>query len=119
MHRANVITVHSPEMREILLSKFGRELKSKVCYTLFPMHASFKLLEKNHLASMIPIEISSKIKNDTILITLGHNAHPMIQHIESLMQIIKIKSSLLKKCLIIIPWSYKNTGSDYYNRVLR
>ena len=82
--RASIITVRSTEMKEILLAKFGRELAPKVRIAKFGSPL-IPIIRKSDLASLRrEFRDEFQLKDDQLLVCLGHNGFRQNQHIEAL-----------------------------------
>jgi hypothetical protein len=122
VERANLITTHSIEMREIILSKFGRHLRNKIMYTKFPPH--------DYLYKLILVEYDRKkeikapfgenfgLDPTKKWIVIGHNGSPFNNHLEIISELSDLPSSIKEDSLFIIPIAYKDPDSGDYVKKL-
>jgi hypothetical protein len=105
LERADVITVQSPELREVLLAKFGRHLKTKVQALKFS--AERKLYDE--IDSLTPERIEHgaaalRLRNDRVNIIVGHNASPFNQHLAIVQALAKMKYK--DRVYLTFPFAY-------------
>ncbi|MGX7668077.1 hypothetical protein [Flavobacterium pedocola] len=87
LRKATVITCQSLEMREILLSKFGRELLDKVVVITFPIDQKvFDGIDSKPMNSeaLEAFKKDFQYGNDKINVQIGHNANPQNNHLSIL-----------------------------------
>jgi len=115
--RADLITLQSLEMREILLAKFGRHLKPKVRLTLFGNDDAFfntiDQVDNDEDISFFKEQLN--LSHDKKLILVGHNANAFNNHLAILEQISKLKNK--EKIIIILPFTYGNNNPEYAAKV--
>jgi 4-alpha-L-fucosyltransferase glycosyl transferase group 56 len=105
----------TPELADAFLSKFGRELESKVRLVSY----GSKLVdvidrfrpERDTFLRGIGID-SAKIS-----IVVGHNASPSNQHEAVLREIAKLQEALRSQIAIVIPMTYTGTSSSYVDSI--
>jgi hypothetical protein len=113
--RASLVTMATPELADAFLSKFGRELESKVRLVSY----GSKLVdvidrfrpERDTFLRGIGID-SAKIS-----IVVGHNASPSNQHEAVLREIAKLQEALRSQIAIVIPMTYTGTSSSYVDSI--
>jgi hypothetical protein len=105
--RANVITIQSAELREMLLTKFGRELSPKVRVNPFLLEEKiFKDLEAIS-TPQDPARLKAiGLDPDKVNIAVGHNAHEENQHIRVAAELAKLSPDLQSKINVIFPLTY-------------
>ena len=122
VERANLITTHSIEMREIILSKFGRHLKDKIMYTKFPPHDYlYKLIRSEYdRKNQIKSSFGEKFGLDSTKkwIVIGHNGSPFNNHLEIVSQLSALTMEEKRKYLFIIPIAYKEPETGEYVKSL-
>ncbi len=96
LERASVITLQSQEMREILLSKFGRYLNSKTKVMKF-------ILTKKIFTE---IDNVGEIAASEYLISVGHNANPFNNHLEIVKCLKKLPDSIKEKIKLVFVFGY-------------
>ena len=109
LERATIITLHSDEMKSILLKKFGSHLEPKVRLTLF------SLTEK--LFDCIDVESKKEVNafkyNDKPNITIGHNGSKFNNQEAVLASFEKVKPLKEWPFNFILPFSYCPDGAQY------
>lgn len=119
--RSNAITVASVEMREILLSKFGRDLKSKVRITPFGQSDDCVLL-LNARERLFNLGISLLNENGInwrdykYVLKIGYSGFESQNHIQLIQELSTLPSEMKSGTLLIVPMTYGAT-SEYSNRV--
>lgn len=124
LQRADAITLVSPELEQILLSKFGRNLESKVTQALFGQTQDivdrirsdfiFYRAKGNSLLE------NYKLNADDYeyIVKVGYSAFESQNHIPILDQMGRLDPYLRQKTLFIIPMAYGDTSVDYINQVI-
>lgn len=120
LERAHKITTHSIELKEQILTKFGRELEEKVIITKFPPEEKlYRLIDKllpdiNFLKPIFNAKLNiPEYKN---LIVIGHNGSKENNHIKILNQLANISDSLKEKCYFLLPFTYKKSKDGRYEK---
>jgi glycosyltransferase involved in cell wall biosynthesis len=112
--RADVITVQSVEMREILLSKFGRELFPKIHCVPFPVNEQFyHLLDqtRNQPEHVEAVRRSLEAPKGRLLITIGHNGNPANNHLAIIEALTNLPMSVKSTALWVLPMAYQKDQS--------
>jgi hypothetical protein len=112
--RADVITVQSVEMREILLSKFGRELFPKIHCVPFPVNEQFyHLLDqtRNQPEHVEAVRRSLEAPKGRLLITIGHNGNPANNHLAIIEALTNLPTSVKSTALWVLPMAYQKDQS--------
>jgi len=109
--RANVITVTSMEIREILLSKFGRHLAPRIRLALLGV----SLLDEidrcgNSRAGFLE---SWGISPDRVTICVGNNASPGNQHLEAIARLSDLPERHRSRVTLLVPLSYRPANRAY------
>ncbi len=118
LERADVITIHSVEMREVLLSKFGRHLIDKIRIALFPCYKS--LFDKiNSINEVKFFKQKYKIENNKIILTIGHNAKKENNHLLIINEIAKIDNKLKQNLICLFPITYSFKENDNYREEIQ
>lgn len=115
LNRCDRITIQTNELKESLLSKFGRSLNKKVdlvkfppdqeVYSLITEFTSDRLSTRKTFAEVYNLDIGKK------WLVLGHNGHKANQHIGILDALSRL-DSLTDDFELIIPFGYG--GNDRY-----
>lgn len=115
--RANIITLQSIEMREIILAKYGRHLKPKIRITLFGTDNEFfdNIDLYDNLADIQKFKNELGIAFHKKLITIGHNANPFNNHLTILNHVKHIKQK--ENTVVLLPFTYGCEDFNYINQV--
>jgi hypothetical protein len=109
--RANVITVTSLEIREILLSKFGRHLAPKIRLALLGVPL---LDEIDRCGSSRDGFLESwGISPDRVTICIGNNASPGNQHLEVIARLRDLPERHRSRVTLLVPLSYRPANGAY------
>lgn len=113
--RASLVTMATPELADSFLSKFGRNLQSKVRLVsygseLVDLIERFRG-EREGFLRVIGVDPAK------ISIVVGHNASPGNQHEAVLRQIAKLPESLRTRIAIVIPMTYTGTSPSYVDSI--
>ncbi|CAM3585864.1 hypothetical protein FSS13T_22800 [Flavobacterium saliperosum S13] len=85
LHRADVITCQSTEMREIILSKFGRTLYDKIQINNFPIDESvFNGIDTFLISdeSVVNFKKDYGFSSTKLNVAIGHNGNPQNNHLK-------------------------------------
>lgn len=116
--RADLITLHSVEMREVLLAKFGRHLMPKVRLTLFGQYdAIYETIDRVGDEEVARFRTKHDVDEGKLLVCLGHSAVPRAQHIDMLKAVARLDASLLERITVLLPMTYQK--EDGYIRQVR
>jgi glycosyltransferase involved in cell wall biosynthesis len=112
LERADAITLHSPEMREILLSKFGRHLQPKVHYTRFSLYESFyqridQIRQDSGPAKTLRQELG--VPDDRWLVVVGHNGNPSNNHLKIIAALVGMTAADKAPAVWVFPMSYTSS----------
>ena len=104
-NRADIITVTSLEIREILLAKFGRHLAPKVRLALLGVTL---LDEVDRCRGQRTAYLESiGLPEDCVTVCIGHNASRGNQHVEVLRQLARLEPRHAQRVRVILPLSYR------------
>ncbi len=108
LERADYITINPGAMEEVLLSKFGRHLESKIRTTYFVLNwKKFNEIEKKkNSGSASRFRIKNQIPPDKKIICVGYSASAKQRHTEVLKILDKLDSSVSSKFHVVIPMTY-------------
>lgn len=116
LEQADLITLHSPEMEQIFLSKFGRSFKSKVHQTLFCCHQErFDTIDqlKQQPDKIQAFKDKYQIPNGKTIVQIGYSGGPGHQHLTVLEELTKHAAHLKEELFLVIPTTYNNPNSAY------
>jgi hypothetical protein len=104
-HRANVITVTSLEVREVLLAKFGRDLAPKIRLGLLGVTLLDEIDEcRGQRAEFLKMV---GLPDDCMTVCVGNNASRGNQHMDVLHQLKRVKREYLDRIAVVLPVSYR------------
>jgi len=105
LRRASAITVTGPEFKEIVLSKYGRELEPKIYNTFFdPGVKAFASGNRERASQRFRIKWS--IPDRSRIISIGHSGTPTNQHLKLLNSIRLTRESLNESLFFVVPMTY-------------
>jgi hypothetical protein len=113
LNRASVITCQSEELKEIILSKFGRNLTDKIQIALFPVHE--KIYDLMDLYNTNKVAIDSFKTNfgyssDKINVLIGHSGSKSNNHLKVINSLKDLHNS--DKIHLIINLNYAITADE-------
>jgi hypothetical protein len=109
LKRANIITVQSIELKEILLSKYGRELSEKVVIAQFVLEEKiYDALDQyaSYHATNDSTNAVTGIASDLINVIIGHNSYPQNNHVAVIEALAALPPESKSKIRIIVPFTY-------------
>ncbi len=113
LDRADMITVHSEEMKTFLLNQYGVELEKKVRIVLFGnSFQAIDLIKQKQQQEVYYSKIIKDINNDKIVVTLSHSGIEIQQHLKVLEELKKLRNEIKSQLYLIVPLSYG--GSEDY-----
>jgi hypothetical protein len=109
--RADVIAVTSLEIREILLSKFGRHLAPKIRQALIGV----SLLDEidRVRGSRDRFLESLGVSADRVTICVGNNASPGNQHLKIIDRLSQLPERYRSRVTLLVPLSYRPANREY------
>jgi hypothetical protein len=112
--KATAFTMASPEMREIFLSKFGRELAGRVYLQTYGSSnfSPVRDARQSRPAFLAKLEIPE----DKVVICLGHSGAPENRHLEVIDAIESFSRQRMERIAVIIPMTYGHTA-EYLDKV--
>jgi len=121
--RADCIMVHSVEMREILLAKYGRELYDKVKISLLIDDTSRLKEVVDRLPQKKGIIKNFKkkygIPDERRIVTVGHSGRSLDSHVAIIEAIGKLEEKYKKDVFLVLPMTYSFETKDYIESVER
>ncbi len=107
--KANVLTIQTPEMAEMLYCKYGRALKSKTEILRFTIsediYANIDLVRDN---SNLTLRLKQEYNIDVnrFLVAIGHNGFKENNHLKILNEILQMPLETTNKCVFLLHLSY-------------
>lgn len=121
IRRANRITLHTPEMREIFLSKYGRDLINKVKVTLLVDDTKKleEVIENLHEKSKTLEEFKRRysIPQDKIIVTIGHSGHHVDNHLEVIKNLGFLSKEEKSRLYLVLPMTYGCSDTAYFDEI--
>ncbi|MCB0700173.1 MAG: hypothetical protein H6551_05755 [Chitinophagales bacterium] len=119
--RADAVTVHQKEMREIFLSKFGREKFDKVSEMLVVNDVSFL----NDFINAIPdkdthiksFKAHHNIEDSKRIVAIGHSGHTIDDHVKIIKSLLPYKTNVQERICLVLPMTYGCDSEAYYEEV--
>jgi hypothetical protein len=121
--RADAITVANSEMKEIVLSKFGRDLSTKTIIAPFGVDKdTFEYISnEKELLIKTGIDLFSKLHYNIMgykyRIKVGYSAFESQNHIAIINQIALLTNELLQQVFLVIPMTYGFCRDGYKEEV--
>lgn len=117
LNQAHAISLHTLEMEQIFLSKFGRHLKNKVHRTIFGCHQA--RFEQINTLQQAPQKIAAfrekySIPTDKLVIQLGYSGGAGHYHLEILESLTAYADQLKDKIFLLVPTTYNNQDVAYF-----
>lgn len=113
--RADKISIHSVEMKEVLLAKFGRHLFDKIRIALFPQDVKlYKEITKISNKDLDDFKEKYHIPKNKIVIAIGHNAKRENNQLKIIEQIAKLDKLIKNKIVCIFPLNYSNNKKEEF-----
>jgi hypothetical protein len=113
LNRATIITCQSEELKEIILSKFGRNLYNKIEISIFPLPENiYNLIDLNINNTQLINSFKEKYgySKDRINILIGHSGSPSNNHLKIINSLKKLNHK--NKIHLIINLNYAITESE-------
>jgi hypothetical protein len=114
LKRADIISTESIQLREILVSKYGRNLLPKIKLNNFVLEKTFiDIIDKysnNFKKYQILSELGFEHKNNIIII--GNNGNKTNNHIKIIEKLSSLNAEIKKDTLFVLPLTYALT-SEY------
>lgn len=113
LNKASIITCQSEELKEIILSKFGRNLIDKIQISIFPVNKKiYDLIDlnSNNKQLLDVFKSNYNYSNNKINILIGHSGSPSNNHLEIVNSLEKLTHK--NKIHLIINLNYAITESE-------
>jgi hypothetical protein len=113
VERADVITVQTPDLKAMLLAKFGQRFSNKVHLSIFYsiLNKSQEILEAKSENAQKEFRTLHKIEKEKLCIQIGYSAAPGQNHQAILEQIMLLPEEMRKNSVFFIPLTYNNSGN--------
>jgi hypothetical protein len=108
LHRADRITVQSPELREVLLATHGRDLADKTCCCRFPVQPD--------LYGRLDQRTDPKTSTETRTVVIGHNGNPANRHLEVIAALARLPRQEKQRIRFVVPIAYA-PEADYVKSI--
>jgi len=110
LERADAITLQSIELKEILLSKFGRHLRPKICCCRFPADAGsyqrIAALCRQGLGGRANAKKLLGLPGDRVILGVGHNGDRGDKHPDILGGLGRLPSEVKRRLFLVLPMTY-------------
>ena len=117
LRKASVITVSGPEFKEVVLSKYGRDLAPKIHFAIFDPE-----LESIPFAERAPAAASFREKfnvgSNQKIVAIAHNGHPNNNHLELIESLSELSTHERGNFFCVLQMTYAVT-SEYIDKVQR
>lgn len=115
LKRAKVITVQTPEMKEMVRKKYGVTISNKIKALRFTIstaiYDNINSLSLNQ-SKLNEFKERHLLNTNKIVVALGHNAHKENNHLKMIDVIKKMPKEYIDKCLFLLHLSY-GVKEDY------
>ena len=115
VRQADAITVQSVELREIVLSLYGRDLFERVHVCRFLVNR--ELLD--HLDRLPPgaegrrhARVRADLPPDAHVIAIGNSGSPGNQHLRIVDQLAALPAALRERLFLVFPWAYGGSARE-------
>jgi hypothetical protein len=119
VERADIVTLHSNEMRSVFLEKFGSDKLNKTRLTLFGINEDRLDLLSGFKKNAVSDNFRKKYKiQQQIVIMLGYSAAEGQQHLPVLEVLGRMPEEIKQHIVLFIPLSYNSENRGYVKNVL-
>jgi hypothetical protein len=113
--RADLITIHSVEMKEVFLAKFGRQFEKKIKIALFPQETLiYQSIKEVSEQDVLNFKKKFGIPNDKIIISIGHNAKRENNQFKIVRQLAGLDNNIKEQIICIFPLNYGNEHKEEF-----
>lgn len=110
LERADAITTQSVELREIILSKFGRHLRPKIRCCRFPADAAvyhrISALCQQGPGGREAAGRTLNLPNGRVIVGIGHNGSSGNKHLDILAGLSRLPDSIKRRVFLVLPMTY-------------
>ncbi|HLA56864.1 MAG TPA: glycosyltransferase [Flavobacterium sp.] len=117
--KANLITIQSQELAEMLYCKYGREFTAKTKIVQFTIHTGiYEKMDvyKSELSKVSEFKKEKNIPADKTIIAISHNAYAANNHIPVIESLLKLSSEEKNKIAVVLPLGY-GRHDDYLKKL--
>ncbi len=117
LEQADFITIHTVEMREILLAKYGRHLAPKVRLALYGLAPD--LLDEiaaQREGGAAKFRTDHGLEDDRLVVSVGYSAARRQQHVEILRGLSQLPDHIRRRIAAFVPMTY-NVEDSYNDEV--
>lgn len=107
---ADIVTVQTDEMRNVVSEKFGKDVADKTVPVLFGIP------EKN-LNQILTFKRQDRKEDKVYTIQIGYNSSPAQNHLKIIQALNNLNPELKKKIKLLLPMGYGDGSVDYVNTV--
>lgn len=121
LERADVITVHSGELREILLAKYGRHLARKVRTVLFGVSRNVvgRIEQREGTEARARFLHRHGIEPGKVLVAVGYNASHRHNHAQVIEQLAKLPAEVKDDLVVVMAMTYSHYRQAYPDQMER
>lgn len=109
LEKANLITVQTPELAQIIFAKYGRKFQDKTKIVQFTqnteIYQNIDDLKKDE-SKLYAFKKKYNIPQTKLVIGVGHNGFKENMHIKILKELQKIPSQVLSEIIVVLHFSY-------------
>lgn len=119
LQKSTKITCTGIEFREIVLAKYGRNLRPKIRETFFSPNAEMMgtIVKTERSQAKLSVENELGLDAKKLLVCLGHNGFEENQHLDALGQLARLSSKVSRSLQIVCPMTYG--GLDDYQSIVQ
>lgn len=121
LNKATIITCQSEELKEIILSKFGRNLTDKIQISIFPVNEkAYDLIDSNsnNKQSIDVFKTNYSYSNDKINILIGHSGSISNNHLKIINSLEKLTHKNKIHLIINLNYAIKESEKKVYKSEL-
>lgn len=121
LERADVITVSSPELRELMLAKYGRRFAPKVRPVLLGVEARLTdLLDRRDPGDARRSFCARHgIDPDSLLVAVGYSGSHRHHHLEVMAELTRLPDEVRSRLVLVMPMTYGAYSPSYPGEVER
>lgn len=116
LKRANIITIQTPDLGQILFNRFGYKIVPKTKFLRFTLNTQiFEELDKIESTPYVVNDFKNrfKINQNKVVVAVGHNGFSENNHLEILNSMNELPSEIKNKMVFILHFAYG--GNENYS----